>query len=100
MAAGSNWSRSISADLKSVRDCASRLMAKGEAFDVVIANAGVMATPFGHTVEGFETQFGTNHLAICPGQPDCLSDSHGRAAGEPVVGRSSHLERGSRGSEF
>jgi NAD(P)-dependent dehydrogenase (short-subunit alcohol dehydrogenase family) len=29
---------------------------------VVIANAGVMATPFGHTVDGFETQFGTNHL--------------------------------------
>jgi NAD(P)-dependent dehydrogenase (short-subunit alcohol dehydrogenase family) len=25
-------------------------------------SAGVMATPFGHTVDGFETQFGTNHL--------------------------------------
>jgi len=31
-------------------------------FDVVIANAGVMATPFGKTEDGFETQFGTNHL--------------------------------------
>jgi NAD(P)-dependent dehydrogenase (short-subunit alcohol dehydrogenase family) len=29
---------------------------------VIIANAGVMATPFGHTADGFETQFGTNHL--------------------------------------
>jgi NAD(P)-dependent dehydrogenase (short-subunit alcohol dehydrogenase family) len=48
--------------LKSVRACADRLIAKGEPFDVVIANAGVMATPFGHTVDGFETQFGTNHL--------------------------------------
>jgi NAD(P)-dependent dehydrogenase (short-subunit alcohol dehydrogenase family) len=49
-------------DLKSVRACAERLIAMGEFFDVVIANAGVMATPFGHTVDGFETQFGTNHL--------------------------------------
>jgi NAD(P)-dependent dehydrogenase (short-subunit alcohol dehydrogenase family) len=50
------------ASLKSVRACADRLLARGEAFDVVIANAGVMATPFGHTADGFETQFGTNHL--------------------------------------
>jgi NAD(P)-dependent dehydrogenase (short-subunit alcohol dehydrogenase family) len=50
------------ADLKSVRACADGLMAKGEPFEVVIANAGVMATPFGHTADGFETQFGTNHL--------------------------------------
>src|SRR6201987_4724786 len=50
------------ANLKSVRACADRLLAKGEAFDVVIGNAGVMATPFGHTADGFETQFGTNHL--------------------------------------
>jgi NAD(P)-dependent dehydrogenase (short-subunit alcohol dehydrogenase family) len=49
-------------NLKSVRACADGLMAKGEPFDVVIANAGVMATPFGHTADGFETQFGTNHL--------------------------------------
>ena len=50
------------ANLKSVRTCADQLLAKGDAFDVVIANAGVMATPFGHTADGFETQFGTNHL--------------------------------------
>jgi NAD(P)-dependent dehydrogenase (short-subunit alcohol dehydrogenase family) len=50
------------ANLKSVRGCADSLLAKGEPFDVVIANAGVMATPFGHTADGFETQFGTNHL--------------------------------------
>ena len=50
------------ASLKSVRACADQLLAKGELFDVVIANAGVMATPFGHTADGFETQFGTNHL--------------------------------------
>ena len=50
------------ANLKSVRACADGLLARGEPFDVVIANAGVMATPFGHTADGFETQFGTNHL--------------------------------------
>jgi NAD(P)-dependent dehydrogenase (short-subunit alcohol dehydrogenase family) len=50
------------ASLKSVRACADALLAKGEHFDVIIANAGVMATPFGHTADGFETQFGTNHL--------------------------------------
>ncbi len=50
------------ASLKSVRACADGLLAKGEPFDVVIANAGVMATPFGQTEDGFETQFGTNHL--------------------------------------
>src|SRR6266581_625814 len=50
------------ANLKSVRACAHALLAKGQPFDVVIANAGVMATPFGHTADGFETQFGTNHL--------------------------------------
>jgi NAD(P)-dependent dehydrogenase (short-subunit alcohol dehydrogenase family) len=50
------------ANLKSARTCADKLLAQGESFDVVIANAGVMATPFGHTADGFETQFGTNHL--------------------------------------
>ncbi len=50
------------ASLKSVRACADGLLKKGEPFDVIIANAGVMATPFGHTEDGFETQFGTNHL--------------------------------------
>ena len=50
------------ASLKSVRACADELLARGQSFDVVIANAGVMATPFGHTAEGLETQIGTNHL--------------------------------------
>jgi NAD(P)-dependent dehydrogenase (short-subunit alcohol dehydrogenase family) len=50
------------ASLKSVRACADALVADGRTFDLVIANAGVMRTPFGHTADGFETQFGTNHL--------------------------------------
>jgi len=50
------------ANLASVRRCADALVAAGKPFDAIIANAGVMATPFGHTSDGFETQFGTNHL--------------------------------------
>jgi NAD(P)-dependent dehydrogenase (short-subunit alcohol dehydrogenase family) len=50
------------ASLASIHSCADSLLTDGEGFDVVIANAGVMAPPFGHTQDGFETQFGTNHL--------------------------------------
>jgi NAD(P)-dependent dehydrogenase (short-subunit alcohol dehydrogenase family) len=50
------------ASLDSVRRCADELNAEGKPFDVIIANAGVMACPRGTTVDGFETQFGTNHL--------------------------------------
>src|ERR1700744_5259896 len=50
------------ADLAAVPAAADQLNAKGEMFDVIICNAGVMATPFGKTKDGLETQFGTNHL--------------------------------------
>jgi NAD(P)-dependent dehydrogenase (short-subunit alcohol dehydrogenase family) len=50
------------ADLASVRACTDRLIAKGRPLDLVIANAGVMVTPYGLTKDGFETQFGTNVL--------------------------------------
>jgi NAD(P)-dependent dehydrogenase (short-subunit alcohol dehydrogenase family) len=50
------------ASLASVRAAADALVADGRQFDVIITNAGVMAAPFGKTEDGFETQFGTNHL--------------------------------------
>lgn len=50
------------ASLASVRACANALLAEDKPFDLVIANAGVMAPPFGRAADGFETQFGTNHL--------------------------------------
>lgn len=50
------------ASLQSVRACADKLLASGQRFDVIIANAGIMATPFGRTSDGFEVQFGTNYL--------------------------------------
>jgi NAD(P)-dependent dehydrogenase (short-subunit alcohol dehydrogenase family) len=46
-------------DLDSVRKAAARV---DKAFDVVVLNAGVMATPFTKTTDGFELQMGTNHL--------------------------------------
>ena len=50
------------ASLRSVRAAADGLLRAGTPFDLVIANAGVMACPKGFTKDGFETQFGTNHL--------------------------------------
>ena len=50
------------ASLASVRAAADKLNAAGKPFDAVIANAGVMACPKSTTADGFETQFGTNHL--------------------------------------
>jgi len=49
-------------NLKSVRAGTDQLLAQGKPLDVVIANAGLMATPFSYTIDGFEMQFGTNHL--------------------------------------
>jgi NAD(P)-dependent dehydrogenase (short-subunit alcohol dehydrogenase family) len=49
-------------DLDSIRAFAESYLAGHDAVDVLINNAGVMACPFGHTADGFETQFGTNHL--------------------------------------
>ncbi|MEV0857187.1 oxidoreductase [Nocardia fluminea] len=46
------------ADLASVREFAAQ---QGE-FDVLINNAGLMNIPFSRTADGFETQFGVNHL--------------------------------------
>jgi NAD(P)-dependent dehydrogenase (short-subunit alcohol dehydrogenase family) len=51
------------ASLDSVRACAKELLAQTDKLDIFLANAGVMAPPEGRTKDGFETQFGTNHLS-------------------------------------
>lgn len=50
------------ADLEEVRMLANALHDEGEQLDVLVNNAGVMMPPRGVTKQGFETQFGTNHL--------------------------------------
>ena len=50
------------ADLDSVRRFADGVAADHERVDVLCNNAGVMALPRGETADGFETQFGVNHL--------------------------------------
>jgi NAD(P)-dependent dehydrogenase (short-subunit alcohol dehydrogenase family) len=50
------------ASLDSVRELAERFRSSHEGLDLLINNAGVMATPRRSTADGFELQFGTNHL--------------------------------------
>jgi len=50
------------ASLDSVRGLAAAVIADHPSIDILINNAGVMATPRRETSDGFELQFGTNHL--------------------------------------
>ena len=50
------------ASLASVRAFTDRIAATHDRLNLLVANAGVMACPEGRTTDGFETQFGTNHL--------------------------------------
>jgi len=50
------------ASLDSVQAFAEGLTADYDAVDVLCNNAGVMAIPRSETEDGFETQFGVNHL--------------------------------------
>ncbi|KAH1030019.1 hypothetical protein HUJ05_003159 [Dendroctonus ponderosae] len=48
--------------LQSVRNCANTILDKEPSIDLLVNNAGIMICPEGKTEDGFETQFGTNHL--------------------------------------
>ncbi|CAB4860517.1 unannotated protein [freshwater metagenome] len=50
------------ADLESVRAVSASYVEGGRPLHILINNAGVMATPQGATKQGYELQFGTNHL--------------------------------------
>ncbi|MEP7289701.1 MAG: oxidoreductase [Chloroflexota bacterium] len=48
--------------LKSVGTFAESFKAHNDRLDILMNNAGIMVPPYGKTEDGFETQFGTNHL--------------------------------------
>ena len=48
--------------LSSVRGFVERFLAQGRPLHLLINNAGIMATPLSYTEDGFESQFGTNHI--------------------------------------
>jgi NAD(P)-dependent dehydrogenase (short-subunit alcohol dehydrogenase family) len=50
------------ADLDSVRDFAEKFQARYDRIDLLINNAGIMIPPYTQTKNGFEVQFGANHL--------------------------------------
>lgn len=50
------------ASLESVRNAATQVNSYDENIDVLINNAAIMACPYAKTVDGFESQFGTNYL--------------------------------------
>ncbi|MEM9311353.1 MAG: SDR family NAD(P)-dependent oxidoreductase [Pseudomonadota bacterium] len=83
--------------LTSVSACTAEARERFEQIDLLINNAGVMACPMGHTADGFETQFGTNHLghfALTKGLMPLIRKGAGAAGGGRIVNLSS------RGHQF
>jgi len=68
--------------LASVRAFASAYLAQHDRLHLLVNNAGVMFTPFERTADGFELQFGTNHLGhfllTCLLAPALLADPPAR----------------------
>ena len=100
------------ASLASVRACAAGFLADHDRLDVLVNNAGVMACPFGTTADGFELQFGTNHLghfllanllapalvAAAPARVVSLSSRGHRFSDMDLDDPTSNARRTSRGS--
>ncbi len=85
--------------LDSIRAAADELRASHDAIDLLINNAGVMMTPKATTKDGFELQFGTNHLGHFA-LTSLLLDRVLAAPGSRVVTVSSTGHRFARGIRF
>ncbi|KPP89446.1 SDR family NAD(P)-dependent oxidoreductase [Erythrobacter sp. HL-111] len=84
------------ADLASVRACTGEARERFARIDLLINNAGVMATPFEHTKDGFERQFGTNHLghfALTAGLMPLIEAAAGRPGSGRIVNLSSRAHQ-------
>ncbi|MET9573307.1 oxidoreductase [Streptomyces virginiae] len=77
------------ADLRSVREFAAACGERHPALDLLVNNAGVMALPYGRTADGFETQFGVNHLGHFAVTGLLLPRLRAAAAGARIVNVSS-----------
>lgn len=82
------------ADLASVRAAAKRV-AEEPRLDVLVNNAGIMVPPYGLTNDGFESQFGTNHLGPFA-LTGLLLPKLAEQAGSRVVSTSSIAHKGGR----
>lgn len=80
------------ADLDSIRDAAKRIASESR-LDGLINNAGVMTPPLMRTKQGFELQFGVNHLG-CFALTALLLPQLGATAGARVVTTSSVAHHG------
>jgi NAD(P)-dependent dehydrogenase (short-subunit alcohol dehydrogenase family) len=83
------------ADLGSVRRAAEDVRSRVDVLHVLVNNAGVMAVPFGRTVDGFELQIATNHLGhfALTGLLLPLLPTHDPSADARVISVSSHAHR-------
>ena len=91
--------------LKSIRGFADRFLSRHRALHILVNNAGVMACPFAKTADGFELQFGSNHLGhflmTCLLAPALLKGAPSRVVSvssrghhiSPVVFEDIHFER-------
>ncbi len=84
------------ADLASVRAAAAEVARRTDRLDVLMNNAGIMAVPLARTPDGFESQFGTNHLGHYALTGQLLPLLLASPAGGRVVTTSSNLHKRGR----